>query len=498
MADLKAILELLIEIGPIWGPPILLGGTVYWRLRYRWVYGGVRGFRIVWDRGILFIILAAAVVLPSYYHIRHRYWGLPDPFKQGEIGILVGEVPGDTNQDQQAAYTRGIRELAHNTPELKSFVRVEMLDRTLPPDPEKQHATALQWGRWLHAAFVLRPNVVEGVQEPWITVVDQPLFSRVDAPLGKFGSPMLANLDQLPLPSDLLLLARCTLALSLYNRSFFSEAASLLEQVLASPSLPVAAPARPTLNLVLANCRMSLGQFDKAVETYKTSLALDPNYAAAYNNLGIALARTGQPAAAVTEYQKAILLKPDFAEAHNNLGITYSEGGQVGPAIPEFREAIRLEPSFAEPHYNLGILLYDKGLLDEAIAQYREAIRLKPGYAKAHNNLGNVLLTEDHYDAAIAEYREALRLKPDFAEAHSNLGLALGSKGDWDGEIREMQGAIRLKPDYAAAHNNLGWALEQKGDRRTALDEYRMAYELDPKNGTIGDNYERLLRELKK
>jgi hypothetical protein len=35
-----------------------------------------------------------------------------------------------------------------------------------------------------------------------------------------------------------------------------------------------------------------------------------------------------------------------------------------------------------------------------------------------------------------------------------------------------------------------------RGDRRAALEEYRTAYLLDPKNSTIAQEYERLLKEV--
>jgi len=82
--------------------------------------------------------------------------------------------------------------------------------------------------------------------------------------------------------------------------------------------------------------------------------------------------------------------------------------------------------------------------------------------------------------------------------AHFYLGAALARKGDADGAIAGFREALRLNPSYANAHNSLGVALEYKGDRQGALEEYRAAYTLDPKDADYKQNYERLLKKVKK
>ena len=93
-------------------------------------------------------------------------------------------------------------------------------------------------GRWLRAAFVLRPFVVESTQEPRVTVVNPQNIFQPEASLGKFSSPQLATLDTLPLPEDLAQLAETTLALTLNERHSYKEAAKVLGDVLKSGHLP--------------------------------------------------------------------------------------------------------------------------------------------------------------------------------------------------------------------------------------------------------------------
>ena len=62
-----------------------------------------------------------------------------------------------------------------------------------------------------------------------------------------------------------------------------------------------------------------LGQFDASVEAYNKSLAIKPDHAEAYSNMGIALADQGKLEEAMEAYNKALAINPDYGEAHYNM-----------------------------------------------------------------------------------------------------------------------------------------------------------------------------------
>ena len=134
----------------------------------------------------------------------------------------------------------------------------------------------------------------------------------------------------------------------------------------------------------------------------------------------------------MAHYQQALRLKPDYAEAYNNLGIALKDQGQLVEAVAEYQQALRLKPDHAEAHNNLGNALQDQGQLAGAVAHYQQALRLKPDYAEAHNNLGNALQDQGQLAEAEAHYQEALRLRPDYANAHWNRALAWLLAGDFE------------------------------------------------------------------
>jgi tetratricopeptide (TPR) repeat protein len=238
-------------------------------------------------------------------------------------------------------------------------------------------------------------------------------------------------------------------------------------------------PENAGIYLNLGTTLREAGELDAAITAYRRCLALAPRYAMAHFGLANVLRDKGQLDESIAECREAIRLKPDYVEAHHNLGATLSLMGRLDEAITELCEAIRIKKDLPEAHYELGRALKRKGRLDEAIAEYREAIRLEKDFAEAHLNLGVALYRKGRLDEAIAEYREAIRLKKDYALAHNNLGNALYDKRQLDEAIAEYRQAIRIKMDYAEGHLNLGVALHRKDRLDEATAEYREAIRLD-------------------
>jgi hypothetical protein len=67
----------------------------------------------------------------------------------------------------------------------------------------------------------------------------------------------------------------------------------------------------------------------------------------------------------VSHYRNALALRPDYADAWLNLGVALKDLMRLPEAIACYRQAIALEPANAEAHSNLGIALLAAGELPE-------------------------------------------------------------------------------------------------------------------------------------
>ena len=95
---------------------------------------------------------------------------------------------------------------------------------------------------------------------------------------------------------------------------------------------------------------------DQAIADFTEAIRLDPNYANAYNNRGLAYDDKGDFARAIEDYTQAIRFEPRHVNAHTNRGADYAETGQFDKAIADYNEAIKIDPDYASA-YSTGPML---------------------------------------------------------------------------------------------------------------------------------------------
>jgi len=205
------------------------------------------------------------------------------------------------------------------------------------------------------------------------------------------------------------------------------------------------------------------GRLDAAVELLSRAAAGEPENALYHNQLGVALARSGDAIRADGCFRRAVELQDDYFEAWNNLGNALRGQNKHDEAIAAYERALRLKPDYAEAHFNMANALRDQGRREPAIAAYRRAIQFRPDLADAHNNLGNVLIEAGQYEQALAMFEQLIRLAPSFPKAYNNLGVALQKLGRLDEAARRFRQAIALDGAYTAARRNLDVVVQQGG-----------------------------------
>ncbi|MGH7310849.1 MAG: tetratricopeptide repeat protein [Candidatus Rokuibacteriota bacterium] len=130
-------------------------------------------------------------------------------------------------------------------------------------------------------------------------------------------------------------------------------------------------------------------RWEDAIDAYRRVVALDPAYAAAWNNLGLLLHRMGQYAEAQRAYVEALAQDPHCAEAAYNLGSLDEDSGDPEQAIQRYRQALALSPDYADAHFNLAAALARAGRNPEALRHWQRYLELDAGspwarIARAH------------------------------------------------------------------------------------------------------------------
>lgn len=118
------------------------------------------------------------------------------------------------------------------------------------------------------------------------------------------------------------------------------------------------------------------GCIDEAVRAYEHSVS--SGSAEAHFNLGNCYYELRRYKDAVDQFAAAIGRAPDYAEAWNNLGIVRGEVGDRDGAVMALNRALELVPHYADAHYNLAEALAVVSDLERARDHWRAYLTFDP------------------------------------------------------------------------------------------------------------------------
>ena len=170
---------------------------------------------------------------------------------------------------------------------------------------------------------------------------------------------------------------------------------------------------------------------------------------------------------AIEDYDEAVKLNPEYAEAYNNRGVAYAGLNRHERAIEDYDVAVKLNPDYAAAYYNRGSAYAGLNRHERAIEDYDEAVKLNPKDAKAYYNRGNSYTGLNQYKRAIWDYDEAVKLNTEYAEAYANRGMVYSLIAKYDKSTRDLKrgGVLFLesgRTEDAAKSFNLCFNLRDK------------------------------------
>jgi Flp pilus assembly protein TadD len=164
----------------------------------------------------------------------------------------------------------------------------------------------------------------------------------------------------------------------------------------------------------------------------------------------LAATRNGQGVKAIEHLRAAVSLFPNFALAYNELGVQYLKLGQPEKAAEALRHAVRLAPDSFTPRLNYGIALLNKKEFREAETELREAVRKNNLSPTAHMYLGITLMSLKQMEEAEKELRRAIESgSRETSLAHYYLGGILWGKGLYKQAADELETYLKLNPNAA-------------------------------------------------
>jgi tetratricopeptide (TPR) repeat protein len=439
---------------------------------------------VIYDPAVTFVLAGGALILAGYYFYRHEFMGMPRSFSNNEVGIVIAPVPGDDSwRTEQQAYDLAIQKELSTAPDLRDVVKVRLLERPLSFDPaehtadiESQSEVAQSMGRRLKASFVLVPYDVGHNQAPWLASVGS---NSTFKPFGTFADSEFGDLDRLPLPRDLMLMARSILAQVYLGRRQRRAAIQQFRIVLASPQVPDDSSFRSHMEEGLGIALIDFSK-DEARAALENAVRLNPDAASAHNTLGAVLVMEGKNGEGIQEMYKAVRLSPKTANAHGNICSTLERERKYMEALDECASAVALDGNNMSYRLGLGAALSQTGATRAAAEQYRKAIALRRKNNLAHTDLGRLYERESDFEDALVEFMMAEWFSPQSPDSHSDMCLALIELREMDKAISECKRALAIDSHFAPALFGTGVVLYFKGDYQGAISAFQRILDTNP------------------
>lgn len=126
----------------------------------------------------------------------------------------------------------------------------------------------------------------------------------------------------------------------------------------------------------LGSSLLGLKSYAEAVTAFEKTARLDSRNGRVYVYVGYAYSMAGHKQKALESYRRAVRLNPDDAEARNNLAVTLYENKRFEESLAEYRKVIAQSPDYAAAHFNLGVLLVAMKNKTAALEQLKTLKRL--------------------------------------------------------------------------------------------------------------------------
>jgi type IV pilus assembly protein PilF len=202
--------------------------------------------------------------------------------------------------------------------------------------------------------------------------------------------------------------------------------------------------------------------------------AHDRQSAKVHTELGAGYFQRDQTSIALDEFTEATKIDPDYALAYNGLGLVYAKLGEDAKADANFKKSIQLEPGNPESRNNYGAFLCSRGRIDESIVQFNAAVK-DPLYATpelAYTNAGICSLKKKDEKNAEAYFVKALQFQPLMHQAAYQLALIQFNRGEYEQARKSLVNALVSNPSAETLW--LGVKIERRLKDKDAESSYAL------------------------
>lgn len=220
-----------------------------------------------------------------------------------------------------------------------------------------------------------------------------------------------------------------------------------------------------------------------------------PKNGRGWMNYGLTFMRRNQMPEAIECFRKTLELWPNYSYGLINMAIAKNKTGDTKTAEVNYKRAIELEPKNPECYYFYGLFLMEKMRYDEARGILQRGRDISPRHEGINIALAPLENKAVHSPVDLA--LETLK-KNATPENYVNLSLAYYNAGRFMESAQAAEEAAKLRPDYGLAYNNICAAYNRCGEFEKAEKAGEKAVSLNPNDELSKNNYKAAVDSRKK
>ena len=170
--------------------------------------------------------------------------------------------------------------------------------------------------------------------------------------------------------------------------------------------------------------------YDRSLKYLTNVTEREPNNRTALFMKGYIYKENGDTSNAAFFYRRLIDLYPDFAPAYEDLGVIYAD--HLDPlAIEYLNTAMNLDPKNENVIYAMAMFYQNIEDMEHADALYSKLLEINPQNKYAWHNRGWIqMMFYNDFELAVDYFTKALDIDDHYAEAHYDRGVAYELMGD--------------------------------------------------------------------
>jgi len=206
------------------------------------------------------------------------------------------------------------------------------------------------------------------------------------------------------------------------------------------------APQNSDITFLLARVSMTQNYFEDAIPLLESGLKVDPQRADLHAALGESYFMSGKAEKAIEEFKTLIALDPS-ARSYAFMGLSYRHLGRFDEATKYFQEGLKKDRHNASCLFNMGYIEERQGNVAGAETYFQEALRANPDFSEALLELANLRIEKKRFAEAAELLRRFVKVSREPATGYYKLAMVERSLHQADAAQRDLSVFQTLSKD---------------------------------------------------